>query len=1158
MQKKILTLMTVLLTCLAAHAAKYYVTIDPAGAGSVDKTGKNAFANTKFTITATANAGYGFAGWYVGDELVGTDNPHQFTMVASGDMYITAKFNSLAASTLTLAPKTGCEEMGTVSVSPSGTKTGNEYKFTSNTPITVSATPYTGFKFERWVDGTGTTVSTDAAYTFTIINDIALYAVFSPLENYNPDLISFPGAEGYGRFTTGGRAVDGRGSKVYYVTRLDDCADDNLVEGTFRWAVKSGDDTPRTVLFKVAGTIYLTSKLTGLKPNLTIAGQTAPGGGICLAGYQMKLSSNSIVRHIRFRAGDIATNPLKPNGNSMSMLDVENVQNVILDHCTFSWSMEENITMYDCDYATVQWCVFSEPLYNSGNTKGARAYGAQWGGEHSTMHHCLFAHCMSRAPRFNGVRSSTNDRHVDNEFINNVIFNWGTHNSVYGGECSTGIAGNYNRTYMINNYYKPGPATKDGTGYARNFVTATGENINQLGEWYLSGNKFETGSKWARSEARWSDEVLEKVNADNYYAFLDTSNKRERAIAMWSAGYTQNIYDQKLLKALPAGYELTIKNYDTADEAYDKVVKQAGASLPRYDEVDARILKEAAGDMDPVYKGEPFVKENEDKTTTTITPSLGIINTQYDITLNDHDQFAALDEIRNEDIDVTCFPRLQGDSFDAQVLDTDGDGLPDAYETEVGLNPNNPADGQALTESGYSNLELFLNGVADRKIDATKYNKHQPEAAFAGFNAIVGEGDAYTTVQAAVDAAPADGTPYYIFIKKGEYLGHVQINRANTHLVGQDKTNTIITWNKLYNDDGGNVNTNATVNVTAANVSFDNLTIRNTRINEGQALALYTLADRIIITSCNLEGYQDTYRTGNNGHRHLVRNSKISGRTDFIYNRGDVFFDSDTLHIVESGGWIVAPGHHNPNYGYVFRNAVITAKNSGTTTYLGRPWSDTPKVSFINTSLTEGVSIYPEGWDNMGGLPMQMAECNTMDKDGNAVDLSTRRTTFTNKDNPSQTCTSKAILGKVEADSYKLDYMLRGNDNWDADWQAFILPAPAIYVNNETISWTDQTGFAQYYMVTVDGVATITTETSRANDGKTVTVKAMSNFGVLSEEASSKNPTGIQAPKTTANVKRRTYFTADGRQQQRLQHGLNIIREQLSDGSQRTVKVVAK
>lgn len=1158
MKKQILLLLAVLLTCTTAitlaaiheltAVITVYFQVDPEGAGDVllsgqKKTSAVAFSGSNMTISATANPGYGFEGWYIDGEKKGSDASSFTFVTAESNMTVVAKFNALAASTLTLKVKEG---KGSVSFVTAGTVVSEDSrKYTTGSEVTISATSEKGNKFVHWEDGTGTEISTSSTYSFVINSDMTLYAVFEELPNYNPDLVSFPGAEGYGRFTTGGRAVDGRGSKVYYVTRLDDCADDNLVEGTFRWAVKSGDDTPRTVLFKVSGTIYLTSRLSGLKPNLTIAGQTAPGGGICIGGHQMKLPSNSIVRHIRFRAGDL------PN-KSMSELDVENVNNVILDHCTFAWSMEENLTMYDCDYTTVQWCIFEEPLYNSRNSKGARAYGAQWGGEHGTMHHCLFAHCVSRSPRFNGVRSSVNDRHVDAEFINNVIFNWGTHNSVYGGECSTGVEGDYNRTYMINNYYKPGPLTKDGTSYARHFVTATGENINQLGEWYLSGNKFETGSKWARNDNRWKDEVLEKVNADNYYGFLDTSNKRERAIAMWSAGYTQDIYDQKLLKSLPAGYELTIKNYDTADEAYDKVVKQAGASLPRYDENDTRVLMEAAGEIDPQFGGERGAK-------------LGVIDSPTDITLQDHDVLAALymgdDPKDDKEIDVTFFPRLQGDSFDAQVLDTDGDGLPDAYETEVGLNPNDPKDGQALAESGYSNLELFLNGVADGTIDATQYTQHQHTAVgLTQFNAIVEPNSDGNTapIQAAIDAAPADATPYYIFIKKGEYFGHVQINRANTHLVGQNKDNTIITWNKLHTEDGGSVNTNATVNVTANDVSFDNLTMRNTRINEGQALALYTNADRISITQCNLEGYQDTYRTGNrDAYRHIVRNSKIAGRTDFIYGTGEVFFENCELNIVDNGGYIVAPAHESgAKYGYVFRDAVITTTTPGWTTYLGRPWKEKPIVSFINTRLTEGISIDEAGWHDMGGLPIQMAECNTMDKDGNAIDLSNRKTHFTGEGGA--TCTSKAILGKVEADSYQLDYMLRGNDNWDADWQAFILPAPAVYVTNDNISWADLTGYAKCYLVIVDGKAEITTATSRANEGKTVTIQAISDFGVLGEIGSSDYPTGIRQTKAGVDIVRRQYFTADGRQHQRLQHGMNIIRETLSDGTQRSVKMVAK
>ena len=1140
MKRQLTILTAVLLVCTTAIAlttwpglqAFTYVTatfvVAPEGAGTVNPVSARVLKSTQTSnISATANAGYSFEGWYDGETLLSTENPHKFTL--NNDVTITAKFKAEAAHTVLGFVKAGCEGMGTVSVSPEGTAVEGGYKFNHGTSVSLTATPNTGHQFVRWEDGSGSTLSTNATYSFTLNEDCAVYAVFQQLENYKADLIAFPGCEGYGRFTTGGRAVDGRGSKVYYVTRLDDTGE----EGTFRWAVTTGDDTPRTVLFKVSGTIYLT-KNVDIKSNTTIAGQTAPGGGICLCGYRVKLGSNIIVRHIRFRAGDLPK-------SSMSPLGVENVKNIVLDHCSIGWSMEENLTLYDCDYTTTQWCIFAEGLYDSRNSKGNRAYGAQWGGEHGTMHHSLFANNNSRSPRFNGVRPNTHDRHADNEFVNNVIYNWGSVNAIYGGECSTGTASDYNRVYMINNYYKPGPATKDATGSRRYWVSASGGNINEVGQWYLKGNKFELSSQWAPSSSIWSDAELKKVNEDNYYGFV--ANNSSRAMNFWSVSPSQALADKALLTTLP--YELSGMTYETADEAYQKVVRQAGASLPRYDEVDARVLAEAAGTQSPRFGGARGSK-------------LGIIDSPSDITLQEHDVFAALYEgdnaSDNKEIDVTCYPRLQGDSYDTQVVDTDGDGLPDAYETEVGLNPNDASDGQKLTTSGYSNLEIFLNGVADGLIDAKAYTRHQPEtAAFTAFNAVVGEGETYTTIQAAIDAAPADGTPYYIFIKKGTYEGHVQINRANTHLVGQNKQNTIITWNKLHTEGGGSVDTNASVNVTASDVSLDNLTIRNTRIDEGQALALYTKADRIILTNCNLEGWQDTYRTGNDGQRHLVRNCKITGTTDFVYNRGEVFFDCDTLHVLRNTNVIVAPDHINAKYGYVFSDCVITAEQSGSTTALGRPWGNTPKVSYINTRLTNGVSITAEGWNNMGGLPTQMAEYNTLDANGNAVDLSQRKTSFTAEGN---TRSSKAVLGKVEADSYKLDYVLRGSDNWDADWQGFILPAPEISVNGNNVSWSDPTGFAQCYLVIADGVATVTTSTSTT--GSNVTVQCVSAYGVTGELASSANPTGISQTKAGIGVVARQYFTADGRQVQRLQHGLNIIRETLSDGTTRTVKVVAK
>lgn len=328
---------------------------------------------------------------------------------------------------------------------------------------------------------------------------LALAACLSGFGDVCAQQLAFPGADGYGKYVTGGR-----GGEVCYVTRLDDCSDDNLVPGTLRWALRHDNGgKPRTVLFSVSGTIYLTSKLKLQYPNVSILGQSAPGGGICVAGYNMYICRNNvIVRYIRFRAGDI------PN-SSMTGLDLENADNVIIDHCSMTWSMEECLTAYDTDYTTIQWCIIGEGLYNSKNSKGARAYATQWGGEHSTMHHSLITNSHSRAPRFNGVRSaSTNkgdhDYKVDSEFANNVVYNWSQSGNQYGGEYDRSVVEapawaksdpGYNRVYLFNNYYRPGPSTKNGTTGGRYFCAPS----SPYGEWYLSGNKFETSSKWAPS-----------------------------------------------------------------------------------------------------------------------------------------------------------------------------------------------------------------------------------------------------------------------------------------------------------------------------------------------------------------------------------------------------------------------------------------------------------------------------------------------------------------------------------------------------------------------------------------------------------------------------------------------------------------------------------
>lgn len=531
--------------------------------------------------------------------------------------------------------------------------------------------------------------------------------------------IAFPGAEGWGRFATGGRMTDPAvGSNVYYVTRLDDCTDADLVEGTLRWALRTGDDTPRTVLFKVAGTIRLQSKLKFDHPNVTIAGQSAPGGGICIAGANIYVcKSNVVIRYVRFRAGDEAD-------SNYSALDVENVSNVIIDHCSFSWSMEENVTMYDNDHTTMQWCILSEPLYMSRHKKGERGYGSQWGGEFSSYHHNLLAHCVSRSPRVNGARDKSttlgaHDQFVDTEIANNVIYNWANKGAVYGGELESVIEGAYSRTNLMNNYYKPGPATNLTQDRWFADLSHTGSKATGAGQWYIDGNMFEINEY--KNDKNAGDHSA--VNADNWAEVL-TSTKRAVNIRL---GHTQQMMDSVRLYAPSASSGLTMT---TAEQAYADVVAGAGARLPRTDEVDARILAEAGGRQAPCFHG------------TYKATYLGIIDSQNDLRPAD----APADWSAWPDLTVGAEP----------VVDTDGDGMPDAWEEANGFDKADASDGMALAANGYSNLENYLNGLVEQAASIQAVAGCQPSFAYeAGTHTLTFAADAPVASVQVVDMSGA-------------------------------------------------------------------------------------------------------------------------------------------------------------------------------------------------------------------------------------------------------------------------------------------------------------------------------------------------------------------------------------------------------------------
>jgi len=339
--------------------------------------------------------------------------------------------------------------------------------------------------------------------------------------------LAFPGAEGYGKYTTGGR-----GGKVIYVTNLNDAG-----KGSLRNALK--DTVPCIIEFKVSGTIFLKKKLIIRNGNLTIAGQTAPGDGICIAGYSVNIRANNvIIRFLRFRLGDIN----KEQGDAIGGTDCKNL---MIDHCSMSWSTDECVSFYKCRNMTMQWCIISESLCNSIHEKGKHGFGGIWGGRDVTFHHNLIAHNASRNPRFNGTRlGQTYTDKVD--YRNNVIYNWG-YNSAYGGEL-----GQYN---MVGNYYKPGPATTVKKNHR--IIEITSEPGLDYGVFYVAENFVEGNPA---------------VSENNWNGGVDTDS---------------DILKVKAVKPFP--YEPI--NQQSAQDAYTNVLKYSGASLKR-DSVDLRIIEE--------------------------------------------------------------------------------------------------------------------------------------------------------------------------------------------------------------------------------------------------------------------------------------------------------------------------------------------------------------------------------------------------------------------------------------------------------------------------------------------------------------------------------------------------------------------------------------
>jgi hypothetical protein len=338
-------------------------------------------------------------------------------------------------------------------------------------------------------------------------------------------LLAFPGAQGAGRYTSGGR-----GGEIIEVTSLNDNG-----PGTLRSAINQKE--PRIIVFRVSGNIELEKELVITEGNLTIAGQTAPGDGICIKDYPLYIDAdNVIIRYLRIRLGDIS-------GKPFDAIHCKNRKDIMIDHCSFSWSVDECASFYDNENFTLQWSIISESLNNSCHPKGPHGYGGIWGGMQASFHHNILAHHISRLPRFQGSRYHKQPLKEKAEFCNNIIYNW-VEKCSYGGE-----EGSYNIT---GNLYRPGPATP---GKKAGRIL---EPFEPYGKFYLSGNYIVT------------DDVFREYNPQNYSSEFNRLNS--------------------VLSDKPANITYAVK-IDDPGVVWEKVIKNAGASLNR-DSVDKRIVIE--------------------------------------------------------------------------------------------------------------------------------------------------------------------------------------------------------------------------------------------------------------------------------------------------------------------------------------------------------------------------------------------------------------------------------------------------------------------------------------------------------------------------------------------------------------------------------------
>ena len=456
-------------------------------------------------------------------------------------------------------------------------------------------------------------------------------------------LVAFPGAEGGGMYTTGARGSSN--PTVYHVTNTNDSG-----TGSFRDAVSKEN---RIIVFDIGGEIKIKSPINLSKRNLTILGQTAPGDGICISGAPVKVSADNIImRYLRFRMGVYSEVDKKYDDDALG--GTSSTSNLIVDHCSMSWSTDECCSFYAIKDSTIQWCIMTEPLNRSIHDEGsgieAHGYGGIWGGVNVSYHHNMVSSANNRFPRVGTSETvSSYKGGKDTESLldirNNVFYNWNGNNS-YGGE--NGV-----RVNLVGNYYKEGPASSSVNRFYEMYGGSKGGKSKWGTDIAVDGNYYDSKNSQSSTVKAINEDNTKGVSTRDCKTY--NIEKYDETIAGTTTNHTQYIHDFKI-------------GTHTAEQAFDLVLEHAGDSLRR-DSVDERAVNDARNR----------------------TAEMG----------------------NNGIIDLAHLKKMDKPVYNnAEIIDTDGDGMADEYEKDHGLDINKD-DALGKTSEGYFNIEAYANWLAE-------------------------------------------------------------------------------------------------------------------------------------------------------------------------------------------------------------------------------------------------------------------------------------------------------------------------------------------------------------------------------------------------------------------------------------------------------------